>query len=132
MENFVGIPYVVLGRGYDGADCWGLVYLFYRDVFGIEIPTYSEFLESNGNRPRVVNTLVNQVKDRDWKQVEQKRHGDVVLMRTGKNEHHVGIFVEPNFILHSEDIGSYSHMTKISDPRISKRIVGYFRLKDAC
>jgi hypothetical protein len=53
-------------------------------------------------------------------------------MRTGKNEHHVGVFIEPNFILHGEDFDTESYMAKINDPRVKSRIVGYYRLKDAC
>ena len=132
MEKFIGIPYIPHGRDYDGADCWGIVYLFYRDVLGIEIPTYTETLAKKGLRPRAVNSLVEEVKELNWRPVQEKKTGDVVLMRTGKNEHHVGVFVEPHFILHSEDLGSYSFLSKINDPRITKRIVGYFRSKDAC
>jgi murein DD-endopeptidase len=40
FDQFVGIPYVAHGRDYAGADCWGLLYLFYRDVLGVQIPSY--------------------------------------------------------------------------------------------
>ena len=48
MDQFVGIPYIAHGRGYDGADCWGIVYLFYRDVLKTPIPDYTKPCRSDG------------------------------------------------------------------------------------
>ena len=39
FETYLGIPWKVAGRDRDGLDCWGLVYLFYKERFGIALPT---------------------------------------------------------------------------------------------
>jgi cell wall-associated NlpC family hydrolase len=36
-RSLIGIPYQHNGRNEDGIDCWGLVYLFFKEV-GIELP----------------------------------------------------------------------------------------------
>lgn len=40
IDRLVGIPYVVDGRDWGGADCWGIVYLYFRAVHGIEVERY--------------------------------------------------------------------------------------------
>ena len=44
----MSVPFVPLGRGYSGWDCWGLVMCGYRDVLGIELPTYEGNMATRG------------------------------------------------------------------------------------
>ncbi len=37
VNHLTGIPYRHNGRSYDGVDCWGLIYLFYKEL-GVELP----------------------------------------------------------------------------------------------
>jgi murein DD-endopeptidase len=39
MDKYIGIPYVLGGRSYDGADCYGLVYLILQE-HGYTLPKY--------------------------------------------------------------------------------------------
>ena len=46
LEKYINIPYKHLGHSLDGADCWGLVWLIYKEEKNIELPeifTYQEF-----------------------------------------------------------------------------------------
>ena len=43
VERAVCVPFLDKGRGYDGFDCWGLVVCYYRDVLGIELPSYDGY-----------------------------------------------------------------------------------------
>lgn len=38
IEKYLGIPYRLGGRGFDGADCIGLIWLYYRTEHGITLP----------------------------------------------------------------------------------------------
>lgn len=38
VNGALGIPYVLNGRDRDGVDCFGFAVLFYRELYGIEIP----------------------------------------------------------------------------------------------
>lgn len=40
LAQFVGVPYVARGRTLAGADCWGLVRLAARVLWGVELPEY--------------------------------------------------------------------------------------------
>ncbi|HLV09181.1 MAG TPA: NlpC/P60 family protein [Halanaerobiales bacterium] len=37
VKQLVGIPYVHNGRSYQGVDCWGLIYLFFKEL-GCSLP----------------------------------------------------------------------------------------------
>lgn len=39
-DRYLGLPYVEKGRTMEGVDCYGLVYLIYKQEFGIVLPTY--------------------------------------------------------------------------------------------
>jgi cell wall-associated NlpC family hydrolase len=46
FNKYINIPYVHLGRELKGADCWGIVWLMYKEEKGIILPdnlTYKEF-----------------------------------------------------------------------------------------
>lgn len=45
------IPYLSHGRDYTGCDCWGLVFLFYRDELGIDLPSWSAAYEDANRLP---------------------------------------------------------------------------------
>ena len=126
MERFIGIPYQPHGRDYDGADCWGILYLYYRDVLGRPIPSYSaEMRELEFHRHEISQLIVSEKADH-WTEVDTPESGDCVLMRVGRDESHVGVFLGGGRMLHSE--GPHpSQIERMGDMRWRNRIVGYFR-----
>jgi cell wall-associated NlpC family hydrolase len=130
LQHFVGLPYVPNGRDYHGADCWGVVFLFYRDVLRQPIPAYSAEMDARSFCRKDIGTLVDVEKLENWARVDLPHFGDCVLMRNGHVESHVGIFLGDDRILHSEgDAGSL--IERADGKRLRHRIVGYYRLKHA-
>lgn len=127
-ERFIGIPYVEHGRDYAGADCWGIVYLFYRDVLDRAIPAYSAEMYARDFHHRDIGALIERERALHWMQVTAPDHGDVALMRTGRAESHVGIYVAGGRILHSEGEPG-SCIVRADDMRMRTRLVGYFRVR---
>lgn len=39
-DKYIGIPWVEGGREFTGADCFGILMLYYKNELGIEIPDY--------------------------------------------------------------------------------------------
>lgn len=37
VDRMLGVPYKHNGRSFDGVDCWGVVYLFFKEL-GMELP----------------------------------------------------------------------------------------------
>ncbi|WP_310299673.1 NlpC/P60 family protein [Rhizobium sp. BE258] len=128
LSKFVGIPYVAHGRDYDGADCWGLVYLYYRDLLGTPIPSYSVEMHEREFHRRDIGPLIDAEKEKRWLQADAPSPGDCVLLRAGRYNSHVGIFLGAGKILHSEG-PEPSVVARLDDMRLRSRITGYFRLK---
>jgi cell wall-associated NlpC family hydrolase len=127
MERLVGIPYVQHGRSYDGADCWGIVFLYYRDILGRSIPSYVAEMEAREFRPRGIGPLISEERDRAWSEVSAPIAGDVVLMRTGIHHNHVGIYLAGRTTLHSEGPG-LSAIERLDALHLRNRVSGFYRL----
>jgi len=126
MERFVGIPYAPHGRSYEGADCWGILFLYYRDVLGVAIPSYSVEMRDVEFHRHEISQLVAAEKGQHWIEVDAPARGDGVLMRVGSDESHVGVFIGNGQMLHSE--GPHpSQIERMGDMRWRSRITGYFR-----
>ncbi len=76
------IPYKKWGSDWNGVDCYGLVRLFYREVYGIELSDIRthRWWES-------------------WKKVSKPKLGDVLFINL--EEPHVALYVEDRRILHA-------------------------------
>jgi len=80
-----GVRYRNGGLSKAGIDCSGLVYLTYRDRFGVQLPRNTRDL-ANVGAP---------VPARQW------RTGDLVFFRISKWTNHVGIYLEDGRFLHA-------------------------------
>ena len=40
VQDYVGLPYEMCGRSFEGVDCWGLVVMVYRNELGIVLPDW--------------------------------------------------------------------------------------------
>lgn len=129
MEQFIGVPYVPHGREYTGADCWGILFLYYRDVLCTPVPAYSAEMEAREFHRVDIGPLIDDERERHWKAVDVPQPGDCILMRAGRHDSHVGIFLGQGRMLHSE--GPHpSVIDRIGDMRWRNRISGYYRLNE--
>ena len=129
LDRLVGIPYAEHGRDYSGADCWGIVWLYYRDVRGIVLPDYLDEMSTVDFRRDQIGKVVTRGREEDWQQVADPRAGNVVLMRVGRQESHVGIYLDGGRVLHSEEPGDVSKIERVDAARLRNRVVGFYELK---
>ena len=125
FDRFVGIPYVDRGRDYDGVDCWGLVWLVYRDQVGIEIPSYADDYEDSQIRAECADRIAAGI--RHWRERAPgaEQPGDAVLIRSGRHICHVGVLTDTGGILHCEE-GTDTIISDRAAPTIRNRILGYY------
>lgn len=71
-----------------GIDCSGFVYVTFRDRFGIALPRSSD-------EQVVLGRKIDET---------ELRTGDLVFFRTGRNDRHVGIFLEDRKFLHASTL----------------------------
>lgn len=118
IDRLLAVPYAA-GRGdWAGADCWGVVELWYRHVLGIEVadraslPAGNEGLQAGFDAARV------------WQPIgEPKDHCLVILRFRHLVAGHVGIFWKGS-ILHSS-AGHGCVFQPITDRLIKPRITSF-------
>ena len=76
---------------YDQVNCWGLVRLVYKEIYGVELLEVHEQGEL--------------ITDGFWRLVpenENKQTSDVLLFKDSKIDRHVGILLNDHYMLHAD------------------------------
>lgn len=96
INKIVGTQYINRGYDYDGCDCWGLCYLYYRDVEGA-IP---KLTDSYINHDEFSIAFASQLSE--WDEIEQPEEGACVFVCfNGEVPTHCGIMLDKGRVLHS-------------------------------
>jgi cell wall-associated NlpC family hydrolase len=123
FEGYVGIPWRDGGRTRDGIDCWGLFRLVYREVLGIELPSFGEYYTTALDRI-VIRKLVDGGMD-NWQEVLMPDPGDGALL-TIAGRVHIGVVVGNDYMLHIEK-GAGSVIENYYSMRIQNMLEGFYR-----
>lgn len=106
-EDLVGIPFKSEGRSLKGADCWGIVSLYYNLVLGKKIHSYA--IDAD-DFPRISNTMLSEIKTSKWEILEKPEPNCIALMRLGycsAEVNHAGVILPNGKLLQSyESTGS--------------------------
>ncbi|SIR16298.1 NlpC/P60 family protein [Rhizobium sp. RU35A] len=100
-NRFVGTPFRSHGRSLEGADCWGLACLVYREELRISLPDYLGYTSVDEHAE--IAALVDGAKQLPmWVPV----HGtavafDLAVFRRGRMDSHIGIVVQHGIMLHA-------------------------------
>lgn len=129
FDRFVGIPYLDRGRSIVGCDCWGLLWLVYRELRGVELPSYSERYVTGADRGEMARLIAGELDD--WQEIPatEEQRFDGVLMREGSFPRHIGVVVAPGQMLHVER-GQTSRIERYRSGMLAPRVVGFYRLRD--
>lgn len=90
VSQYIGLPYMHGGRDRAGVDCWGLVWLIYREQFSIDLPILAGMIESN----LLEVCRVIEIYKHDWTQLDKPVDGCLVTLSQTKHPHHVGIWAD--------------------------------------
>ena len=126
VSRYSNIPFSEKGRDYSGCDCWGIPYLIYRDMLGIELPLYSESYQ-NTEDEKELGRLTGEEKA-DWCEVETPLPFDIVLIRLKGQPMHVGVVIGGGRFIHCMQDTNTS-IERLNSPMWRDRIVGYYRRK---
>lgn len=128
--------FLAKGRDYPGVDCWGVIYLAYRDVFGIDIPSYtSDYKTGDVKGSRDLSNLILYHKNSCWSWVAGTANGrwqgtasamDVALFTMSGRPVHVGLMVDSKLCLHAEEEAGV-FVEPIDSPMIRSRLEGIYR-----
>jgi len=127
-DRYIGLPYRDRGRDHDGADCWGLVRLVYREALAITLPSYLETYASLEERAEIAAAIGAKSARYPWRRIAtgDARGFDLVLFQRGGIADHVGIVVAPSAMLHVAR-GSEAVIAPYDETPWSGRLVGLYR-----
>lgn len=120
--RYLGISYKEGGRSFEAVDCYGVVYLIYRDALGIQLPDFQE-REYQGQFSAL------------WTPIEKEhlKEFDVILFRTSRTSeaiNHIGLFTnDGRFIQCLENAGGVA-IDRLDRPYWKKHYYRAFRYKD--
>ena len=94
IKNYIGLPYRDKGRDERGYDCWGLVILVHREIFGIKLPSYTDRYKDTKDSESL-GLLVKKEREA-WNHIEKglEKKGDVIVLRMRGQPMHIGVVVE--------------------------------------
>lgn len=128
----IGVPYFDGGRDYNGWDCYGTVFVLYRDVLGINLPTYSE--TPAADIIAVAAAFDGEAVSGLWAKVAAPLRFDVVQMwthehyqgRTIRGRRHCGVMIDGRRMLHTER-GTASVLVPLNHHLVRERIIAFWR-----
>lgn len=124
FDRYVGLPWRAGGRDRAGVDCWGLVWLFYREQLGLEIPSYGGAYDS-GCDAAECGGLIAQNVPLDWREAKGFTPGAVAVINRLGQPCHVGIVAPGRRLLHIESAAQLSAIVPIGGS-IRRRLVGCY------
>jgi hypothetical protein len=100
--KYIGLPYEPGARGPEKVDCWGLLFLIYRERFGISLP------EHPGLHIGMIQDTMREMKREireEWEEVPEPFDGAGVALSQRTEIHHVGIFAaaDSGKVVHARD-----------------------------
>ena len=124
IDKFIGIPYKDYGRDFDGCDCYGLVYLFYKHILHIDLPSFTDIYE-HGNTESISVAIRKNLFC--WQKVAMPEFGDCILFNLHGNGTHIGIFLSKLSFLHTVAFRKISCIERLTHPFWKSRIEGFYR-----
>lgn len=102
VDRALDVPFEEKGRSYDGWDCYGLIYVAYRDVYGVILPTYTGEYQSTRRREEL-QALIKKGKMEGWVLNDPHQSGNVALVRMMGCDCHIGLMLSGWDMLHVVD-----------------------------
>ena len=129
IKKYMNIPFKDCGRDFDGCDCGGLVWLIYKTELGIELPKWNDLYQSTqySNSLEIEQVLTSMLGENGIEvPLSQIKPFDVLSIRIGKAEMHVGLVIDKNRFIHIVE-GEKVLCERINSVKYKHRITGAFR-----
>lgn len=121
-NKYIGIPYQEKGRSLEGADCWGLSRLIYKNEFDIDLPSFSDNY-AHEDTERIAELMIQYREG--WEETKEPKSGDMVLFRVLGHISHIGVMINDKQFIHSRQ-GQDSAIDNLSNSRWTHRVAGIY------
>lgn len=102
--KYMSIPYKHLGSDFSGADCLGLVRLYYKEELGILIPEVDYASAWYNSDP---NLIIENYEAFGFVRINTPKQHAVVILELGRMFNHLGIIIQPpHALLHTTKRGT--------------------------
>jgi len=127
-DKYLGIPFLHLGRSWDGADCYGLVKLFYKTEFDIVLPEYNYIKDW---QDKDFNYIEKEIWSKFIK-IEQPQKYCLATFKhmCGKIDGHIGIMLDDISFLHIKR-NSMAMISKLTNEYCRKSFSAFWEYKNA-
>jgi probable lipoprotein NlpC len=99
-NEYVGLPYLEIGRTRDGCDCWGLAVIVYAEQLGITLPPYAVGNTTPEERAEIDTLIGTATATPVWHAVSAPQCFDLAVFRRGALGLHIGIIIGVGLMLH--------------------------------
>lgn len=123
---YVGIPSLDRGRTVSGVDCYGLVWLVFREVLLIDLPSYDSDYPSASSTETIGGLIAGARTEQTWCEQSEARPFDVLVFRRGRIDCHVGLVVSAGRMLHVAE-GDASRIEPYDSGYWMPRLSGIYR-----
>jgi len=126
-KQYLKIPFKHCGRDREGLDCYGLVMLWFKEQYGVDLKDwwYEEKWSKKGN-----NYFLDNYEDYNFVKVDTPQKDDVVLFTMDIHSsipNHASIVVKPpNIAISAEKCGVV--LVDLNRNILKRRIQGFYRL----
>lgn len=106
FDKYINIPFKHLGRDFSGVDCFGLVWLIFKEEKGIILPDFTNLGYSEGlckeKDKKIIRDKINEYNNVLFEIVEKPYQPlDIaILFGNGTVANHMGIFIGDEKLLH--------------------------------
>lgn len=125
INDYVGIPYVSLGRTRRGVDCYGLIKLVYEQEYGEELPDWHP--DSHFNLQDRGKTIEQIVTSGEFTEVEHPKDGDIAVCYRTKAAYHLGLYFGGGVLHAAEGVGVVYEPRRRFDAMFVKVVYGEWR-----
>jgi cell wall-associated NlpC family hydrolase len=122
-DDYLGIPFKANGRDRSGLDCWGLVWLIYKERHGVELPRFDQYagVDDVGGIDALAPECLSL-----WTPATEMVEGVVGYFKLPAGRTHVGLYLPEDLLLHA-DVGPESCIVPVS--RYARWLVGWYALR---
>jgi len=115
FSKYIGLPYKNLGRDFDGVDCYGILFLIFKEERNIILPDFTE-LKYDKDWYKSENHIIDNIYN--WEVVNPPyKVFDGLIFYGGCNNtvaNHIGMMINDNSFIHISDKYS-SKVDRLSD-----------------
>jgi hypothetical protein len=106
INRAVGLPWIDRACSWKAMDCWGVLVMYFRYVYGEELPCVEGY---QTGQISITDGFAFQLSNGKWKRVENP-DGDCIafMLFDGNIASHVGVIVDGKYALHSAGMAGYS------------------------